>query len=322
MNKLTRSLGYAFAALVVLAVLFLAGPRVRASGEYVPLPESVDPIEWVQEQANAHDDIVPLTEDRLILADSTVRTEWSVVYLHGFSGSAAMAHPFVDSLAARLGANAFIPRFTGHGRSGEALGAAMVDDWVQDAADAVSIGTRLGEKVLLVALSNGATFGLWAAMQEEFRERIGAVVLLSPNIRPYDANSELLLWPWGTRLAIAILGEQRSWEPYTEAHGLYSTNEYPTRVLPQMMASVELLRRQDPDNLRAPVLVMYSEQDDVISPEAVREYFERIPTAKRLVDVGNVGDPNNHLIVGDALSPEQTMPTVEEVLRFLDDNTN
>ncbi|NNE70848.1 MAG: alpha/beta hydrolase, partial [Rhodothermales bacterium] len=181
-------------------------------------------------------------------------------------------------------------------------------------------GTRIGDKVLLVALSNGATFGLWSAMQPEWRDRIGAVVLISPNIRPFDPNARILLWPWGEPLADIILGDTREWEPYTEDHGRYSTNRYPTRVLPQMMASVDLLSRQDPAQLRAPVLTFYSEQDDVISPQAVREYHERIPTRKRLVDVGNVGDPNNHLIEGDALSPERTMPTVEEVLAFIQNN--
>ncbi|NNE71807.1 MAG: alpha/beta hydrolase, partial [Rhodothermales bacterium] len=134
---LIRRLGYVFAVLVVLAVLFLAGPRVRVSGDYEPLPEDIDLTDWVDAKAAAFDDIVPGTEDRLILADSSGPTEWSVVYLHGFSGSSMMAYPFADSLAARLGANAFIPRFTGHGRTGEALGAATAAEWVQDAADAV-----------------------------------------------------------------------------------------------------------------------------------------------------------------------------------------
>jgi hypothetical protein len=83
------------------------------------------------------------------------------------------------------------------------------------------------------------------------------------------------------------------------------------------MASVELLRRQDLSALKAPTLVMYSEQDKVISPDAITEFIERIPTATKLVEVGDVGDPNRHVIVGNALSPEETMPAVEEVLSFV-----
>lgn len=317
MSVRTRKIVYILAPVAILAVLLLAGPRVQISDSYEPLPEDLDIQRWVAEKATEFSDIVPLTEHRLILADSAGRTPWSVVYLHGFSGSPGMAYPFVDSLAARLRANAYVPRFAGHGRSPDALGDATQAQWVQDAANAIEVGARLGDRVLLVALSNGAPLGLWAAMQPELRESIGAIVLLSPNIRPKDPMTELLLWPWGTQLAEWILGERRQWESFSESHGLYTTNNYPTRVLPQMMACVELLRRQDPAELRAPVLVVYSDQDVVISPEAVEEYFERIPTEKRLVEVGNVGDPNRHVIIGDALSPDETIPTVEEVLDFL-----
>ncbi|MFT4605885.1 MAG: alpha-beta hydrolase superfamily lysophospholipase [Rhodothermales bacterium] len=317
MSVRPRKIVYFLAPVAVLAVLFLAGPKVQVTEAYVPLAPDVDVQAWVAEKAAEFPDIIPLTEDRLILADSTGRTPWSVVYIHGFSGSAGMAYPFVDSLAARMNANAYVPRLAGHGRRADVLGDATQAEWLQDTANAIEIASRLGDRVLLVALSNGAPLGLWAAVQPELNEQIGAIVLLSPNIAPADPKSDMLLWPWGTQLARMILGERRQWDAYTEAHGLYSTNDYETRVLPQMMACVELLRQQDLDALKAPVLVMYSDQDEVISPEAITEFFGHIPTAKKLVEVGNVGDPNNHLIVGDALSPEETIPAVEEVLTFL-----
>ncbi|MFT5143346.1 MAG: alpha-beta hydrolase superfamily lysophospholipase, partial [Thalassolituus oleivorans] len=194
-----RLLGVAGALLIGLVFTALAGPRVDVSVEYAPFPEGVDLETWVRERAQEFDDIVPGTEHRLVWADSVAhrQTALSVVYLHGFSGTSAMAYPFVDSLAARLGANAYLPRLTGHGRTGEAFGEATLHEWIQDTADALAIGARLGEKVVLVGLSNGGALAAWAALQPDLAAQLEALVLLSPNIKPVDGSAEMLLGPWG-----------------------------------------------------------------------------------------------------------------------------
>ena len=319
----SRTLKSAAAVLVVLATAALMGPRPDARGtvEEIMLPDDLDA--WVADLASGFDDIVPGTEHRLIWNDEPGRkTPWSVVYLHGFSGSSAMAHPFVDSLASALEANAYLPRFSGHGRGPEALGDARLEDWIGDTVTAIRVGERLGERVLLVGLSNGAALALWAAHQPELKSGLGAVVALSPNVRPADPSAGLLLWPWGGRLAELVVGPTRHWEPHSEQHARFTTNGYPTRVLPQMMAGVKLLSVQDPADFGPPLLMVQSEFDTVVSVEKAREFYERIPTHKQLVEVGRVGDPNNHVIVGDALSPDHTMPTVQYILSFLDQATD
>ncbi|MBO6576267.1 MAG: alpha/beta hydrolase [Rhodothermales bacterium] len=302
----------------LLAAAVLLGPRPAATESFTTLREPLDIQDWVSVKAAEFDDIVPGTEHQLIWADSSgARTEWAVVYIHGFSGSIGMSRPFVDSLSARLGANAYMPRMSGHGRPPEVFGDATLAGWVQDTADAVEIGSRLGEKLLLVGLSNGAALSYWAATHEELGSKIDALVVLSPHLEPADPLSEILLWPWGTQIAEMVTGETRNWESYNEAHSTYTTNGYPTKVLAELMGTVKLLRQQDPAAITAPVLMIYSAGDTVVDIPVALSFFERIQTRKHLVEVGDVGDPNNHVIVGEALSPENTVPTVSHILAFL-----
>ena len=120
--------------IVGLSILFLAGPRVKvdATLRAVDLPEDLDRYLAASEAQFA--DIVPNTEKAIIWAGAShVKTPVSVVYLHGFSATRQEVVPLADIVAAELGANLFYTRLTGHGRSGEAMAEATVNDWHRSA---------------------------------------------------------------------------------------------------------------------------------------------------------------------------------------------
>ena len=91
----------------------------------------------------------------------------SLVYLHGFSADRHEVDPLVGDLARELGANVFFTRLRGHGRDGAAMGEVSVEDWLDDVAEAVRIGSYIGERVVLVGTSTGGTLALWAAARDE-----------------------------------------------------------------------------------------------------------------------------------------------------------
>jgi esterase/lipase len=257
----------------------------------------------------------------VLWADSAThsRTAVAVVYLHGFSADRHEVEPLVSHLARDLGANAYFARLTGHGQDGAAMAEATVEDWLADAAEAVAVGARIGERVVLVGTSTGATLALWAAARPEVADRLAALVLISPNLGLRDRSSRMLLWPWGGALARLVVGAERCFVPENEAQALHWTVCYPTRALLPMMALVEHVRSLDVGRVRVPTLVVYSRQDAVV---------DAAETERVLTGVGGAGptffvvedsdDPQHHVIAGDIMSPGSTDQVRERILAFLE----
>jgi hypothetical protein len=94
-------------------------------------------------------------------------------------------------------------------------------------------------------------------------------VFLSPNFGPKDWRAEVVNWPWGRQLALAIEGETRGWVPESDAEALAWTTRYPTRAVFPMMAMVKAVRDSDLASFQTPVQVHYSEQDETVSPARI-----------------------------------------------------
>ena len=88
--------------------------------------------------------------------DAPAPTAVALVYLHGFSADRHEIEPVVSELGEELGANVYFARLTGHGRDGPAMAEATAADWLDDTVEAIAIGHRLGDRVVLVGTSTGA----------------------------------------------------------------------------------------------------------------------------------------------------------------------
>ena len=305
----------------LLALLVALGPRPRVSGDpRPPPPPPPDELEaWLAAREARFDDIVPGTEARILWADPATRapTDWSVVYLHGFSGTRQEAAPLPERIAAELGANLYEPRLSGHGRGADPLGEATTDDWLHDAAEALLVGWRLGTRVLVLGVSTGGTLGTWLAASG----RLGledALVLLSPNYKLPDHRAPMLLWPWGNLIVRAVEGEYRQWEPHNEDHDRYWTTRYPSVALVQLQALLQIVEEQDWAAIETPTLVLYGPDDDIIDPSRTEERFPEIGAqAKALVPLTEGEDPDRHVLAGDILSPSGTAEALVAVRAFL-----
>jgi len=306
-------------ALVAVALL---GPRPEVVGQPVvdALPEDLDA--WVAAREAGVPDVVPGTEGRIVWAGASGEaTQFSVVYLHGFSGSRQETAPLAERIAAALGANLFETRLTGHGRyDPDAMGRATADDWLHDAAEAAAVGRRLGERRLVLGVSSGGTLATWLAASR----RLGTedvVVLLSPNFRLPDARAPMLLWPWGRLLARIAEGEYREWEPHNERHAAYWTTRYPSSALVQLAALMDTVEHLDLTRVRTPTLVLYGPDDSIVDPERTVERFGELASAPdvphRLVPLNKGEDPDGHVMAGDILSPSGTYEALEAVRDFL-----
>lgn len=303
-------------ALVI--IIFLLGPRVAIDTTLTPmhLPEDLDEYLAIREAAVAN--LVPGAEKTIVWAGRREsRTPLSLVYLHGFSATRQETAPLADTVAAALGANLFYTRLTGHGCGGEAMGEGSVQRWLNDVQEALAIGSRIGERVIVVGFSTGATIATWLASQP-IASDVAAFVLLSPNYGLQDGRSVILTWPWGRELAELFIGDTYGWEPYNEKHRRYWTCRFPSRALLPMMAMVKLAGTSDLGAIRKPVLLLYSPEDQVVRQDRIKQVFRRIGSrTKAIKAVSGVGSPNHHVLAGDILAPGSTGAVADMILDFL-----
>ncbi len=85
-----------------------------------------------------------------------------------------------------------------------------------------------------------------------------------------------------------------------------------------MMAFVKLVRESNLEAIEHPVLVIYSPNDQVINPTLVEESFARFGSAnKKLIPIQEPEDPDNHVLAGDILAPNDTAKIEQMILDFV-----
>jgi len=263
--------------------------------------------------------ITPGTERSIAWASGTRhKTPLSVVYLHGYSATRQEVFPLAERVASALGANLFQTRLSGHGRDGAAMASGSVAAWQQDALEALHIGSMIGERVLLLSASTGGTLSTWLASQEQARS-LGAMVMISPNFAARDRSLYVLEWPLLGPLLLHYLGERyRSWQPINELHARYWTWSYPYAALPELVRLMKSVEAIDKSTIEVPTLMVYSPRDQVIDADAVVETFESWGGAhKQLIAFELSTDPAQHVLAGDALSPETTEQMVELITAYV-----
>ena len=303
----------------ILVIILLLGPRLEIDTTLKPVFVPDDLELHIEKSESKFNDIVPGSEKTIIWhSEKGQKTAFSVVSFHGFSTSRQDMAPLVDEIAADFGANLFHTRLTGHGRGGLAMVDGSVNDWLNDANEALEVGRRLGDSVILIGNSTGATAATWLASIKTNTD-IAAIILLSPNFSPADPKTRMLLWPWGQQLAELVNGKERYWEPHNQGHGQYWAHQYPTKAVLPVLGLVKLVNDADLENINIPTMMIYSSKDKVISIPALKQAFSRLPSAKnQLIEFNDTQDPSFHILAGDILSPSSTEQVKQKILEFLD----
>jgi alpha-beta hydrolase superfamily lysophospholipase len=310
-----------FGGTAVLAVgVFALGPRTHIEERWAEPTLPVDLDAYLAAEEASVPGIRDGDEKSVVWIDPAAPavTPLSIVYLHGFSADRHEVEPLVSELAQDLGANVYFSRLAGHGRDPAAMGDATAEEWLDDAAEAIAIGGRIGERVVLMGTSTGGTLALWAAAREEARDRVAALVVVSPNLAVQDPAAPILLWPWGGLIARVVVGPERCFEPHSPEEARHWTPCYPTRALLPMMALVHRVRSLDAGAIAVPTLVVYSHGDQVVDPKETERVMPRIAVRPpEMYAVEGAGDPAQHVIAGAIMSPRTTEVVRERVLEFL-----
>ncbi len=266
-------------------------------------------------------DITPGVEKQVVWQTAPgEKTEWAVIYVHGFSATLQEVRPLPDIVADALGANLVLTRLAGHGRSGAAMAEATVEDWMTDVAEAIAVARMVGEKILIMATSTGGTLATLAA-HEDMAAGVEAIVLVSPNFQVNNSNAEFLTWPgvrwWGPLIA----GKERGFEPRTEDVAKFWTSRYPFEAVLPMAASVKAAQALPHEDVNIPVLMVFDDLDEVVVHSKTREIAARWGAGATLhvVDTNPEDDPSRHVIAGDIVSPGMTEGIASRVLEWIAD---
>ena len=248
------------------------------------------------------------------------RTPVSIIYLHGFSASRGESAPLFNEIGQALGGNVFYTRFTAHGLNdnGESFSTLTAQNFIDDAREALALGRRIGERVVIVGMSTGAPAALALISENNLNNAakdIAALILISPNYRPADPRTRILsgpLGPWITRL---LVGERRGFKPVNEAHAYLWTPEYRSEGIAGMMDLVNFGSRMDLAPVQVPTLTLYTNKDDVVDLSLIRSRHEEIGAPfKRIVDLPGA---TNHVLASGAVTPESVPEAKKQILSFL-----
>jgi esterase/lipase len=261
--------------------------------------------------------LIPGTEKRLIWNAGEQTSEWSVVALHGFSASRQETAPLAEIVAESLGANLFETRFTGHGLRENGLTDVKAEQWLDDVADALTVGQLIGNKVVVIATSNGAALTM-SMLEHPAMQSVDAIVMLSPNFAPVESASKWITRPGGPLLLRLFTGPTRSWQALNELQDLYWTTSYPSKTVIQVMRVVNRANKTLRESSAPRVQIVYSPDDIVISIAALESAYAAIQSPqKEIVEVAETGSPFNHMIVGDIISPNNTKPVAAKITEFI-----
>ncbi len=287
MKKLIKGLGV---LLLLIIVIYLVGPRVKFD-KVDPTPFSYDYSPEAVEQILLDRDAKVMdlkkgNESQVIWANELKsKTEYVVLYLHGFSASRAEGEAVYPQFAQSINANVLAPRLYDSGRESDDTFKDLTPKLMMDSAkDAIALAKCLGEKIIVVSCSTGGTY---SAYLSGYDDRIVAQVLMSPNIELYDKKSTLVIKPWGRKLLNVLQGgEYNHIEHYNEAQKQFWN---PTYHNDGILALVDLLdqtmKAEHFEKIHIPTLLIafYQNeevQDKVVSVERMRQFMSEISTPK------------------------------------------
>ena len=318
--------------LVALTALYFLGPQPDAPLYKFQLPVNFPSelalVDGFIKESNSIHNIKPDNESVLIWADSSAsKTEYALVYLHGFSASPGEGNPVNKDIAKEYGMNIYIPRLAHHGlNSNEPLLEFSGADFMNSAYEAIKLAELLGEKVIVMSCSTGGTASLYSIAYSDVN--VHSQIMYSPNISLFDPKAPLLTMPWGLQIARLVKGsEYNIWEVPNDAEN-YWYGKY------RLEAAVELQNMLESSmtpatfsKISVPTFVSYyykddNSQDNVVSVEAIKDMISQLSVPKESLIEHAFTTVDAHALQSEYFSkdiPEvknQTRVFIENVLKI------
>ncbi len=313
---------------ILLVIVYFFGPH-PATPVYDLKMVNVPSINLLENYIAANESmhkLRPNNEARIVWANDSVKqkTAYAIVYLHGFSASQEEGNPVHRNIAKMFGCNLYLSRLAEHGiDTADALINLTADRYWESVKTALAIGKQLGDKVILMGTSTGATQAIQLAAT--YPIDIAALILYSPNIAINDPNAWLLNNPWGLQIARIVLQSKFNTPKPDDTRPVYKqywNNPYrleATVALEEMLETS--MSKATFEKVKQPVLMLYyykdeNHQDPVVKVSAMKKMFEELSTdinLKRAVALSNTGDH----VIGSPIKSHDVASVEKETKKFL-----
>ena len=288
--------------LVILIIVYFLGPQPstpKYNNELPVIPSNAAHLEKYIADNEAKHKLKPDNEARIIWFNNSTKekTEYAVVYLHGFSASQEEGDPVHYEFAKKFGCNLYLARLAEHGiDTTNPLANYTAEKSWRSAVEAYAIGKQLGRKIILMSTSTGSTLAL--KLCAEFTD-IAANIMMSPNIAINDPNAWMANNHWGLQIAQVIVGKYKIVDDTTALYKQYWNQRYSTNSLVQLEELLESTMKESTfKKVTQPSLLLYyfkdkDHQDMVVKVSAMKRMFAQIATPdslKRQVPIPNAED--------------------------------
>jgi len=310
--------------ILLLAGIYFLGPEPDKPTFNLVMPEvpaASDALEtYVANQESKHK-IKPGNEAHIIWNDSSrTKTEYAVVYLHGFSASQMEGDPVHRRFAKEFGCNLYLARLADHGvDTTEALLLYTPDRSWESAKEALAIGKRLGDKIILMSTSTGGTLALKLAA--EYPDDVYALINLSPNIALKNGAAFIANDPWGLQIARMVVGGKYNITDATAEEAKYWNKKYRLEAVSQLEQLLEsTMTKELFQRIKQPSLTLYyykndEEQDPQVKVSAMLEMNGQLSTPDDLKVTVNVPNAGEH-VLGSSLVSKDVEGVYREVEAF------
>jgi esterase/lipase len=288
--------------LLLLIILYFLGPKPSYPKYDLALPKFPSDAFQLENDISIHEalhKLKPDNEARILWLNDSLKekTEYAVVYIHGFSASQEEGDPVHYDFAKKFGCNLFLNRLEDHGiDTTEPLLTVTADRLWNSAKEAYVIGRQLGKKIILMATSTGGTLALKLAA--EYPD-IAGLILLSPNIAINDPNAWVLNNHWGLQIARLIKGKYNTAKDTSALYAKYWDAKYRIESTVQLEELLETTMKESTFvKVKQPTLVLYyykdeDHQDPVVKVSGMKKMFMQLGTPdslKRMEAIPNAGD--------------------------------
>lgn len=302
----------------LLAIVYFVGPHPEKPVFDYSLQEiaegtNLDSLILANESKHK---IKPNNEAKIIWADSNHQpTEYSIVYLHGFSASQMEGDPVHRNIAKQFHCNLYLARLAEHGiDTTEDLQNLTAENYWESAKQAYAIGKKLGKKVIIMSTSTGGTLSLQLAAAYP---EIAGQILYSPNIEIFNPAAPLLNNPWGLQIGRMVLKGNYNHIKYQHAdYPKYWNTQYRIEATVALQNLLEATMDQTTfSKVKQPTLALYyykdeENQDHVVKVSAIQKMIQDIATPTTLKSAVAV-NTGNHVLASPLVSKDVT--TVEKL---------
>lgn len=314
----------------VLFLAFICGPKF-------PKPVLTNKLPVIQLRTSEFESYIknkeaglkikPDNQSKLVWANDSLKnkTKYCLLYLHGFSACWYEGNPINIDFARRYGMNLYAPLLASHGiETTEPLLDMTPDRLYESAKEALVAAHFLGEKVIVMGTSTGATLGL--KMAEDFPELIDGFILFSPNVELKDRTAKLTSKPWGLQLArLSMKGKYRVRNSDFGSEDCHYFNcMYRLEAVVYLQQLLEATMTKDVfAKVNKPLFMGYyykdeENQDQTVSVAALLKMYDELGTPENLKQKVAFPEAGDH-VIGCKLFSKQWQDVEKACFRFAEE---